>query len=63
MKKTYIQPDMLTVRLNVADSILIVSKPGEDTTGITLSDDDGDGVNNPDNVWVKGSKGLWDDEW
>ena len=61
MKKTYIQPDMLTVRLNVADSILIVSKPGEDTTGITLTGDEG--VSDSDDVWTKGSKGLWDDEW
>lgn len=61
MKKTYIQPDMLTVRLNVADSILIVSKPGEDTTGITLTGDEE--IGDPDDVWVKGSKGLWDDEW
>ncbi len=61
MKKTYIQPDMLMVRLNVANSILIVSKPGEETTGITLTGDEE--IGDPDDVWVKGSKGLWDDEW
>lgn len=61
MKKTYIQPDMLMVRLNVANSILTVSNPGAETTGITLSGDEN--VDDPTAVWTKGSKGIWSNEW
>ena len=60
MKKTYICPNMLAVKLNTTNNILIGSNFGTDSATITTSDTE---VDDPNSVWVKANINIWDDEW
>jgi hypothetical protein len=58
MKKTYICPNLLVVRLNTTHSILTVSGGASGSLGIseeTISDQGA--------VWTKESTNIFDEEW
>ena len=59
MKKTYISPTMLAVKLNTRQCILTVS--GGDSG--TLSIDDENPITSSSSVWTKESSSVWDNEW
>ena len=58
MKKTYISPTMLAVKLNTRQCILTVS--GEVTGTLNISESE---ITSTSGVWTKESKSIWDDEW
>lgn len=63
MKKTYICPESLTVKLNTRSHILTGSgfdNMGADTVTGGLSDTE---VSGTSSVWTKENKNLWDEEW
>jgi len=58
MKKKYICPNMLLVRLNTRHSILTVS--GLESGSLTIDSNTENSVNT---VWTKEDNSVWDDEW
>lgn len=58
MKKKYICPNMLLVRLNTRHSILTVS--GFESGSLTIDSNTENSVNT---VWTKEDNSVWDDEW
>lgn len=63
MKKTYICPNMLAVKLNTKSNILTMSREGQDTTNITFGGNSGTEISDQSGVWTKESKNVWDNEW
>lgn len=58
MKKKYICPNMLLVRLNTRHSILTVS--GFESGSLTIDSNTENSVNT---VWTKEDNSVWDNEW
>lgn len=58
MKKKYICPNVLVVRLNTTHSILTVSGGLEGTMSINEET-----ISEPSSVWTKENNSVWDDEW
>ena len=58
MKKKYICPNMLLVRLNTRHSILTVS--GLESGSLTIDSNTENSVNT---VWTKEDNSVWDNEW
>ena len=60
MKKTYICPQLLVVRLNTTHNILTLSGGANGT--LIISDDDV--ISTPGSVWTRENRGsVWDEEW
>ena len=59
MKKTYISPSMLAVKLNTRQCILTVSGGMSGTLNI----DDENTITSSSSVWTKESNSVWDEEW
>lgn len=57
MKKIYVSPTMLAVKLNTRQSILTVSN------GSLSIDNTDDVIMSSSDVWTKESNSVWDDEW
>ena len=60
MKKQYISPNCLVVRLHTTGSILNVSGG---LTGTLNIDNTDDVITNSSDVWSKESTSVWDEEW
>lgn len=58
MKKKYICPNMMLVRLNTRHSILTVS--GFESGSLTIDSNTENSVNT---VWTKEDNSVWDNEW
>ena len=61
MKKTYICPNMLAVKLNTTSSILSASNFGSDSATITTNETTE--ISDAGSVWTKENKNVWDEEW
>lgn len=60
MKKRYICPESLAVKLHTSKSLLTVS--GKDVGSLLLDDED-DVITDVANVWAKENSSIWDEEW
>lgn len=58
MKRKYICPQLLVVRLNTTHSILTVS--GMDNGTLNINDNEEVTV---DQAWIKENSSVWDNEW
>lgn len=61
MKKTYICPNMLAVKLNTTNSILSASNFG--TNSATITTNGTTEISDASNVWTKENTSVWDEEW
>ena len=64
MKKIYIQPEMISVKLQHMQMLCQSDSVGGDTFTGGGNDNGGDGSGDDgDGTPVKGSRNVWDDEW